>query len=312
MILRSRTFQIASLGLAMAAIPVLAQTTPATCSTAPTSITNFNIERSLNLGLSGTGSSAGQVGLFTTLTPNINPATVAAVLTGAVEAREQFSLNTASNVLTVQGFTAQPASTSPTPVQNINSSAVLYLYQVQVDKVYFTCQPTPSVLITGKIINNFPNTPFGNANGALVAIGFGYTTDTPAKVNNLTVLLPGLAGLYSGAAVGTLTFPSASVNPPGTANTNPAIVFTPAATQTVFQKQIQLDASKSTDPNGLQLTYVWTQVNSNIAAGISNGNTATPLVTFSGGKGDYTFQVTVTNSKGGSSTGQTTISYYGN
>jgi len=293
----------------MAAIPAVAQTTnPATCSTAPTSISSFNIERSLNLGLSGTAS---QGGLFTTLTPNLNPAVVASVLSGAVEAREQFILNPTSNVLSIQGFTAAPGSPSPTPVQNINSSSSLYLYYIQVDKIYFTCQPSPSVLITGKIVNNFPNTPFGNANGALVAVGFGYTTDNPPKLNNVTVLVPGVAGLYSAGAVGTVTFPASSVNPPGSSNTNPVVVFTPAATQTVFQRQIQLDASKTTDPSGLQLTYAWTQVNTNIAAGISNGNTATPLVTFAGGKGDYTFQVTVTNSKGQTSTAQTTITYYG-
>jgi hypothetical protein len=310
LVFKSKMFQNGSLFLAMAVIPALGQTT-GTCSTAPTSITNFNIERSLNLGLTSGSSAGSQVGLFTTLTPALSPAVVAAVLTGAVEAREQFSLNTTSNVLSIQGFTAAPGSPSPTPAQNINSLAVLYIYQVQVDKIYFSCKPVPSVLMTGTIINNFPNTPFGNANGALVAVGFGYTTDNPPKLNNVTILVPGVAGLYSAAAVGTLTLPSASVNPPGTANTNPTVVFTPAATQTVFQKQIQLDASKSTDPNGLQLTYVWTQLNSNIAAGISNGNTATPLVTFAGGKGDYTFQVIVTNSKGGSSTAQTTISYYG-
>ena len=172
----------------------------------------------------------------------------------------------------------------------------------------------PSVLITGWVIDNFPLTPYGDLIGAPVAIGFGYkpgSDGSATDVNNLTILVPGIAGLFSDSASGTLTFPAAPVNPPGSTGTTPTIVFTPGATQEIAQKQLYLDASKSTDPNGLQLTYQWRQVNTNIPAGISNGNTATPLVTFNGGKGDYIFEVTVTNSEGVSATAQTTIHYYG-
>jgi hypothetical protein len=277
-------------------------TAAATCSTAPTAITALNIERTLTL----TGNNAG---VFTTMTANIPANLAAAIASGALEAREQINYNPTSNTLTILGFTAQPGSPSPTPPNAIAFGSIVQSYQVNVTNIAFSCQPVPSVLMTGKVYNNFPKTPYGDISGALIAVGFGYTTDNPPKINNVVVLVPGVAGLYSAAASGTLTFSTPSVTPPGT-NAGPTIVFTPGATQTTAQKQLVLDASKSTDPNGLQLSFNWTEV-SGPAAAINLGNTATPLITFAGGKGDYVFQVTVTNSKGVSSTATTTITYTG-
>lgn len=297
---RLNIFGIALLGALTAAAQTTPPAAPNTCTTAPTSIKALNLERNLNVSS----------GLFTTLTPNIPANVLAAIASGALEVREQTNYDVQNNVVNVQAFTTQPGSPSPTPSNTIQTGNVLWGFRIQVENTYFSCQPVPSVLVVGRILSNYPNTPFGNANNALVAIGFGYTTDNPPKVNNVTMLVPGVAGLYTPAAVGTLTFPTSTVNPPGTTDNNPVIVFRPGQTQATASKQIFLDASQSKDPNNLQLTYAWRQVNTNLPASISNGSTATPLVTF-GPKGDYTFEVTVTNSQGGKSTAQTTVTYYG-
>ena len=85
-----------------------------------------------------------------------------------------------------------------------------------------------------------------------------------------------------------------------------AIQATPAQTGA---KQIVLDASASTDPQGLPLTYQWTEIGGDYAA-ILHYNTATPIIEFGPGR-PYTFQVTVTNSIGLSATQTVTIQYYG-
>jgi hypothetical protein len=302
-------YRVSTIGVALfAALSAFAQTTtptaPSTCTTPPTAFTALNIEHTLTLGASG---------VFSTNLPNIPQSILDQVTAGTVQLREAIRLDTSQtpNILTITGFTADPSAPSPVPPNTIQSSQVLSSQRVAVDNVSFSCSPVPSALIVGHVLTNNPNTPWGNSNNALVAVGFGYTTDNPPKINNITVLLPGIAGLYSQAAVGTLTFPTSPVTPPGSAGNAPVIVWAQNPIPPTAQRQIILDVSQSTDPNGnVPLTFSWVQVNTNVQAGIANANTATPLVTFNG-KGDYTFMVTVTNTKGVSSTAQITVTYYG-
>jgi hypothetical protein len=271
-----------------------------TCTTAPASISALTLERTVALS-----------GISATATPNIPASLRSALTSGALEFRQQFSLNPTTNVLTVTDFAAQPGSASPTAPQNMNFNNVFSSETFNVDKIYSSCKPTPSLLITGTISQNFPVSPIGNLVGVPAAISIGYTTDNPPKVTNAIIVYAGIGSIFTPTATGTLTFPAGSVTPPGT-NQGPAVVIAGGINQSTAQKQISLDASGSTStPAGLQLTYVWTQVNSNQAAAINNPNTATPLITFAGGKGTYIFEVTVTDSKGNSSKQQVTIEYNG-
>ncbi len=77
---------------------------------------------------------------------------------------------------------------------------------------------------------------------------------------------------------------------------------------TVAQKLFTLDASKSTDPNGLPLSYSWT---SGGAAALTGANTATAQVELVGGAVQYVFTVTVSDSSGATAKGSVTVTYFG-
>ena len=96
----------------------------------------------------------------------------------------------------------------------------------------------------------------------------------------------------------------------GGGDVNPVVVITPA-NQTIATKEFALDASQSTDPNGLALTYQWS-VTGNTGVSLLHGTSAIATGQISGnGPNTYNFMVTVTDSAGNSSTGTTVITYIG-
>jgi len=81
---------------------------------------------------------------------------------------------------------------------------------------------------------------------------------------------------------------------------------------TVVSREIQLDGTKSTAGNGGLLTFQWSIPQGSPSAVILHGNTATPNVQFSQGRGAYIFLLTVTDTSGTSSSDVATITYAGN
>ena len=78
---------------------------------------------------------------------------------------------------------------------------------------------------------------------------------------------------------------------------------------TTIQSQISLDATQSTSANGQPLTYSLRTISG--SASVTQANSSRPVVQFSGGFGDYVFELTVTDSTGATATDRITVRYAG-
>ncbi len=81
---------------------------------------------------------------------------------------------------------------------------------------------------------------------------------------------------------------------------------------TATTRQIQLDGTQSFSGNGSAITYLWSIPQGSPSAALLAGDTATPTVQLGQGRGVYTFQLTVTDSTGKSSTDVVMINFQGN
>lgn len=69
---------------------------------------------------------------------------------------------------------------------------------------------------------------------------------------------------------------------------------------------VALDGSGSTDPEGDSLTYVWTQLNGSTVELLSDEESGN-VTSFNAEPGEYTFQLTVTDAYGSSSSEEKTV-----
>lgn len=297
---------LALVAVGTCAIPLGAQTTTtATCPTGAGSVNAFSIESVLTLS-----------NVLSTLTPNAPGNILAAITSGAQEIRDRMIYNPGQSTITTTIFTVAPGAPNPTPLSIDVTQQTLVTAVLNIDRIYTSTTPRPSVMFVGTI--GVGSGVFGNFAGAPGAISIGYTTDTPAKINNVVELIAGEVISFSGTGVGALpgnagiTFPAAPVTPPATAGT-PTIVVNPVPVTgqslQVFFNPYHVDASQSTDPNKLPLTYLWS---SDKPVNFQPSNTdPAPNIEFDSGAGDYTITLTVKNSAGGTATTKFVLTYIG-
>jgi hypothetical protein len=294
--------------LALAVVLVLTYAAPATAQT----LQAFNIERAIALN-----------DILTTITPNLPASVLAALAGGALEIRETLVYNSQANTLTSTIFavpTGSPIPTPPAELANLGSSLVAAV-TMTIDRIYVTEKPFTSIMFVGSDTASTV-TPYGTYQGAVsnVSVGFtnaaaasGTTAATPATVNTVIETVAGAIVIYSpSATVNTLTV---TTPPPsgggGTTSGAPTVVIAGGLNQTVTTKNITLDASKSTDPNGLALTYQWSVAASANVSLLQGNSPVASAQLGDNGPNTYVFTVTVTNSAGESTTATVTISYVG-
>jgi hypothetical protein len=132
------------------------------------------------------------------------------------------------------------------------------------------------------------------------------TYEYPVRTAQVAPTVVAALGLNPQALDGVL-MEGTPVLPGVSLDSQPNVVIAPIASGSV--PSVSLDASHSTDPNGLPLTFLWT--NSSHNAVLYNATSAIATAAAVNGKGAYTFAVTVTNSAGVSATGTVTYNYTG-
>ena len=226
---------------------------------------------------------------------------------GAFEIRERLIYNPSGATLTSTVFTVQPGSPLPTPLNASLAGAVLGVYTLNVEKVFVTAKPFPAVAFTGTVSGASGSGVLGDVFGLpfMVSFGFKHNEGNNAEALGLTHTIAGRVTAYSPSAAGRLVIPRPPAPPENP--TGPQIVI--AAPANTVSKQIDLDASKTTDDSGTSLTFAWRNVNK--SAVLLNLNTPVASVQFTEGPGDYIFEVTVTNGNGQVAKKSVTVVYLG-
>src|SRR5258708_30870436 len=147
-------------GLVVSSVPLGAQT-----------VTAFTAERALSLS-----------NILTTVTPMASPAVLAAIAAGAIEIREQSSLNTTNSTLTNTYFLVPTRTPNPTVLAQLPFSAFVATTVLTIDRTYVTTNPV-AVGFHGRTTQRTA-TPFGNYAGASGSYSFRYTACKPPTLNN--------------------------------------------------------------------------------------------------------------------------------
>lgn len=292
---------VAALPLTMA---VFGETTsPATCKTAPTSLTALNVERVVPLSQ-----------ILTTAPPNAPANVLAALASGALEIHQTLIYNPQLGTVTATVFLLPGGSPLPTPNLNF-ATGVVQSTTIQVNQILTSCNPSPALLVAGTVTNSLSNA-FGSQIGEPAALAIGYTTDSPPMLNNVVLVIAGVSTTWSAGATGTLSFPPPPPGPP-VPGTGPTIVVkfgngSTAVPNTLTQAPFSpffLDASGSSSSGGA-LTFAWSTTSNSPVGFVGTGVPGQILVQFPG-PGDYVVQLKVTDASGASTTFTITLEYTG-
>ena len=187
--------------MAFAAVSLVAQTQPATCTTAPPALHSFSVERAVMTA-----------NIESTYATSLSAEILASLAAGTMEMREQLVYNPQANTLTSTVFLVASGSPIPTPSTVDITSMTLANYTISINQTYSSCSPYPSVMFTGTITSSSGGAAAPNGiynltfSGTPASVSIGYTPDNPPSINNVVTLFAGVAVSFSPSGSGTVTF----------------------------------------------------------------------------------------------------------
>jgi len=130
----------------------------------------------------------------------------------------------------------------------------------------------------------------------------GSSSVTPSQTTSYTLTAQGPGGPVTATTTITVNTTGPGVNRPPVADAGRDI--------TTYRSTVNLDGSNSYDPDGDNITYSWTLVSGPATPDIAFNRTSKPTVELElNAFGVYVFQLTVTDTRGASSTSSVTVTY---
>ncbi len=219
-----------------------------------------------------------------------------AVFAGSREIRQQVVLDAPAKRLTVRTFSVPGGAPAVTPLADAQA-AEIENYRVDVKRTAIgardflfegTVAPDPQVFLA-PVIEGDTWRMRAAWYGPAAPVFNQILIDFPSR----SAYIPGAAGLFEYSAQ---------------PNRAPVAVIAEAPSS-VFQPEVRLDASQSSDPDGEPISLSWRSTRGSVS--ISGAGTATPRVQFKSGPGRYDIVLTVTDARGASSEASVSVSYYG-
>lgn len=166
-----------------------------TCKVAPAGLDSFRIEHPVDV-----------TSIMSGLTPALPDAISAAVFVEGKEVRSRITYDKTTRILQNDLFLVEPGAPLPSSDDTDFASERFAFITVKTQKVYLSCKPYATVMVTGTTTDGYPI--YAPPAGAPYSFAFAYKPGTSGDntVREVVSLSSGIALLYTKEAIGKVSF----------------------------------------------------------------------------------------------------------
>lgn len=227
--------------------------------------------------------------------PSFAPAQLAVFMDPTKEVHSRFQFSTSDMTFRAWSFGVPIGAPAISPDSTNFEGIAIAKVVVAVDKIYTTCTPRPAIMVLGPVTSGTP--VYGSMVGLPHGFSFSFDPSNPTNTNNAANVVV----VNAGTTVVAANQGSVIVTP---ATTTANVTGGPVI-QTIYT-QLTLDGSSSTSDSGAA-TYLW----SSPSVAVLDPAASQTRIQVPRYKGDFPVTLTVTNSKGQSSSSTVTVRYVG-